>query len=236
MASAFGRYNPPPFRIPSTGQPARPDPPPVLEAQADHAEKLTGNIALLFNNTNYSDAKIDIHDVILPVHKSIVCIQSDYFAKAFRQEFVEGDTGVIKFRQGDGAAYWRVFEYLYTGDYAEKLSTEKFAVIDNDALLIEPCVYALADMFFLEDLKALCVLKLRTKLKELWTSDEFPACIQKVYASTSDTNCEMRFAVLESATTHAHDLSAKEGFRNLLREGGDFTVEYVNALNRKHAR
>jgi hypothetical protein len=91
-------------------------------------------------------------------------------------------------------------------------------------------------MFFLEDLKTLCVLKLQTKLKELWTSDEFPACIQKVYASTSNTNCKMRFAVLKSATAHAHDLSAKEGFTNLLREGGDFTVEYVNALNRKHAR
>jgi hypothetical protein len=142
MAFSFGRYDPSPFRIPSTGQPARPDLPPVVEAQADHAEKLTGNIALyvtrgliryclltgrLFNNTNYSDAKIHIHDVILPVHKSIICIQSDYFAKAFQPEFVEGDTGVITFKEGDGAAYWRVFEYLYTGDYAEKLSTDKFA-------------------------------------------------------------------------------------------------------------
>lgn len=80
----------------------------------------------LFNNTKYSDAEIHIHDVILPVHKSIICIQSEYFEKAFRPEFVEGDTGVIAFKEGGGAAYWRVFEYLYTGDYSEKLSTDKF--------------------------------------------------------------------------------------------------------------
>jgi hypothetical protein len=91
-------------------------------------------------------------------------------------------------------------------------------------------------MFFLEDLKTLCVLKLQTKLKELWASDEFPTCIRKVYASTSHTSCHMRLAVLESATAHANDLSEKEVFTNLLREGGDFTVEYVNALNKKHIR
>jgi hypothetical protein len=151
MASLFGRNPQSPFgRNPqspfgrnsqSTGQPAASDLPQVVKAQEEHAKKLIDNIALyvtrglmryylltgrLFNNTNYSDAKIHIHDVILPVHKSIICIQSDYFAKAFRPEFVEGDTGVITFKEGGGAAYWRVFEYLYTGDYSEKLSTDKF--------------------------------------------------------------------------------------------------------------
>ncbi|KAF1348417.1 hypothetical protein EJ07DRAFT_184832 [Lizonia empirigonia] len=126
MASAFGGYSQSPFRISSTGQPARSDLSRVVKAQADHAKKLMGNIALLFNNTKYSDAEIHIHDVILPVHKSIICIQSEYFEKAFRPEFVEGDTGVIAFKEGGGAAYWRVFEYLYTGDYSEKLSTDKF--------------------------------------------------------------------------------------------------------------
>lgn len=91
-------------------------------------------------------------------------------------------------------------------------------------------------MFILEDLKTLCVLKLQTKLKELWSSDEFPTCIRKVYASTPRADCHMRLAVLESATAHAIDLGTKEGFTNLLREGGDFTVEYINALNKKHMK
>ncbi|KAF2844533.1 hypothetical protein T440DRAFT_316582 [Plenodomus tracheiphilus IPT5] len=234
MASAFGGFSQSAFHNLSTRQPVRSDLSRAVKAEAAHSEKLIGNIALLFNNTKYSDAKIRIHHVILPVHKPIICVQSDYFAKAFREEFVEGDTGVIVFEEGCGAAYWRVFEYLYTGDYLEELSTDKFE--DDTALLIDPCVYALADMFFLEDLKALCVLKLQTKLKDLWASDTFPPCIRKVYASTPHTNCSMRLAVLESATAHANELSAKEVFTDLLREGGDFAVEYVNALNKKHKR
>lgn len=150
MASGIGRYSrSAPFGTLSqptpqtlfTGQAARSDLPQVVKAQADHREKLIGNIALyvirgliscylltgrLFNNVKYSDAEIHIHGVILPVHKSIICIQSDWFTKAFRPEFVEGDTGVLPFKEGDGAAYWRVFEYMYTGDYSEKLSTDKF--------------------------------------------------------------------------------------------------------------
>jgi hypothetical protein len=91
-------------------------------------------------------------------------------------------------------------------------------------------------MFFLEDLKTLCVRKLQTKLEELWASDDYPTCIRKVYASSSHASSHMRLAVLESATAHANDLSEKEIFTNLLREGGDFAVEYVNALSKKHVR
>lgn len=35
----------------------------------------------------------------------------------------EGISGELTFGEGSGAAYWRVFEYLYTGDYSESLPT-----------------------------------------------------------------------------------------------------------------
>jgi hypothetical protein len=79
----------------------------------------------MFNTTQYSDATILIHDVTLPVHKSVICIQSAYFEKAFQEEgFVEGSSGVLTFNDGSGAAHWRVFEYLYTGDYPDDLSND----------------------------------------------------------------------------------------------------------------
>jgi hypothetical protein len=73
----------------------------------------------MFNDTKYSDATVHIHDVKLPVHKSVICIQSAYFEKAFQDVFIEGSSGVLTFNDGSGAAYWRVFEYLYTGDYSD---------------------------------------------------------------------------------------------------------------------
>ena len=99
----------------------------------------------LFNDAKYSDATVRIHDVALPVHKIIICLQTEYFEKAFRKEFVEGSSGTITFSEGSGAAYWRVFEYLYTGDYLGELSTDKFEgalvtvvlrLLNNDQMIL----------------------------------------------------------------------------------------------------
>jgi len=77
-----------------------------------------------------------IHGVTLPVHKSIICIQSVYFEKAFQEAFVEGSSGVLTFNDGSGAAYWRVFEYLYTGDYSDDLVNDFQGKVAFDC----PCV------------------------------------------------------------------------------------------------
>lgn len=51
-----------------------------------------------------------------------VCTQSEYLEKAFQDSFAEGSSGVLAYNDGSEAAYWRVFEYLYTGDYPDNLS------------------------------------------------------------------------------------------------------------------
>jgi len=76
----------------------------------------------MFNDATYSDATAIIQANELPVHRSIICTQSEYFEKAFQEAFVEGCSGVLKLDNRSGAAHWRVFEYLYTGDYSEDLS------------------------------------------------------------------------------------------------------------------
>lgn len=88
-------------------------------------------------------------------------------------------------------------------------------------------------MFFIEDLKALSARKLQEKLKDLWTSNEFPECIREVYASTPNGDREMRPTVVEVATAHARELGEKKIFKELLQEGGDFAVDYVDALTKK---
>jgi hypothetical protein len=80
----------------------------------------------MFNDAKYSDATIRIYNVTLPIHKCVVCIQSAYFEKAFQKEFIEGSSGLLEFQEGSGAAHWKVFEYLYTGNYSDELSTGSF--------------------------------------------------------------------------------------------------------------
>lgn len=99
-------------------------------------------------------------------------------------------------------------------------------------LLKDPRVYALADMFFLQDLKVLAQSKLQETLRNNWMSDAFPECVREMYASTQNSDSEIRSFVVEIARAHARELGKKETFRELLQEGGDFTVEYVDALTK----
>ena len=69
-----------------------------------------------------------------------------------------------------------MFEYLYTGDYLDnllnnlegkvalttyRLNVLIFKLLDNSILLKDPYIYALANIFFLENLKALYIAKLK---------------------------------------------------------------------------
>jgi hypothetical protein len=85
-------------------------------------------------------------------------------------------------------------------------------------------------MFFLEGLKALCTVKLEQKLKDLWSSDSFPECIREIYASTPSDERAMRSTVLEVAKAHVRELSEKAAFKDLIREGGDFAVQYFESV------
>ncbi|KAF2187414.1 hypothetical protein K469DRAFT_489988, partial [Zopfia rhizophila CBS 207.26] len=159
-------------------------------------------------------------------YKFIIRRSTAYFEKAFQEAFVEGSLGMLTFNDGSGAAHWRVLEYLYNGDYSDDISNN---FEDDPPLLKDPRVYALADMFFLDDLKALSTAKLQLKLQDLWTSDLFPECIREIYASTPDNDRAMRAAVVEVASVHVHELGMKAIFKDLIREGGDFAVEYFES-------
>lgn len=91
-------------------------------------------------------------------------------------------------------------------------------------------------MFLLDNLKTLCLNKLKEKLSSLWSSEAFPECVREVYSATSSSGCGMRSAVLQTAVAHARELGDEEAFKDLLREGGDFSLEYVDALTRKLIR
>jgi hypothetical protein len=85
-------------------------------------------------------------------------------------------------------------------------------------------------MFLLEDLKALSTAKLQRKLEDLWSNDSFPECIREIYASTPESDRAMRSVVLKVAKIHAGELSKMSIFKDLIREGGDFAVQYFESI------
>jgi hypothetical protein len=67
-----------------------------------------------------TDAKIHIYGYEMPAHSIVLAAQSDYFDRALDSKMKEGQTRSICFEEGSAHAYWRVFEYMYTGAYREE--------------------------------------------------------------------------------------------------------------------
>ncbi|KAF2193629.1 hypothetical protein K469DRAFT_239450 [Zopfia rhizophila CBS 207.26] len=199
-----------------------------MEKKGNRLDKFLSGVASMFNEEKYSDTTVLIHGVTLHAHRLIICLQSPYFTKALKEAFVEGSTGAIEFQEGSGIAHWRVFEYLYTGNYSDSLSNKDFE--EDPELCKDLRVYVLADMFFLEDLKALALEKFKRNLEDLWMSDSFPECVREVYKSTYERDHALRSVVVEVAATHAHDLGSNGIFKDLVYEGGDFVVDYFEKL------
>ncbi|KAI1001651.1 hypothetical protein K3495_g6548 [Podosphaera aphanis] len=194
-----------------------------------------------YNNPRYSDVTIKIFDVVFHAHQIVICDQSEYFERALiqngPQQFIEAETKTIEFKEGSGAAYWRVFEYLYTGDYSDQLSTTEFS--DDPDLLKDVRVYALADMFLIEPLKALAESKFVKRTQDYQLDDSFFACVREVYKSTCRQDSPMRRAVAVVAVNKSKKLAQnfinksieeKENLnklRSLIGEGGSFAEDYM---------
>ena len=96
-------------------------------------------------------------------------------------------------------------------------------------MLKDPRVYALADMFFLKDLKVLALTKMKYRLKVGWQIKSFRICVEEIYAITR-SSCSMRLAVARIAAGHGKDLQKEEAFLGLLYKDGDFVVDFYKAL------
>ncbi len=101
---------------------------------------------------------------------------------------------------------------------------------DDLELLKHPRVFAIADMFQINDLKTLAREKFEKQLQQHWISDTFPDCIREVYETTQQTDTAMRKAAVEIARIHTSQLYPQKSFQALLREVGDFAVDMVGAI------
>ncbi|KAI0996793.1 hypothetical protein K3495_g11390 [Podosphaera aphanis] len=199
--------------------------------------------AKFFNNPEYSDVTIKIFDTDLFAHQIVICEQSEYFKRALQkgsQQFIEAETKTIEFKEGSGAAYWRVFEYLYFGYYSDELSTAGLKDFPDDPeLLIDVRVYALADMFLIEGLKILSEVKFAKRLENCQLDAAFITCAREVYEHNRRADSEMRRVVTVNAVSKSKNVARSTwgksllDRKNMLRlksfigEGGEFAQDYL---------
>ncbi len=102
---------------------------------------------------------------------------------------------------------------------------------DDLELLKHPRVFAIADMFQMNDLKTLAREKFEKQLQQHWISDTFTDCIREVYETTQQTDTAMRRAAVKIASIHIEELYSQKCFQALLREVGDFAADMVGAIS-----
>ncbi|KAI0977244.1 BTB/POZ domain-containing protein [Xylaria arbuscula] len=190
---------------------------------------LIEGISKLFNNPDHSDVKVYIGSHELAAHSVVLVTQSPFFQKALSENFREGKDKQFHFEEGSPHAHWRVFEYLYTGDYTEE-PIQVLCTQDDDELLKDVRVYVTADFFMLDDLKQQALERFKSKLDILWVSELFVDCIREVYASTTPSDNGLRGAVVKTAQRHLVELWKRKAYRDLLSEGGDFVVDLMGTL------
>lgn len=91
-------------------------------------------------------------------------------------------------------------------------------------------MFAIADMFQMDDLKTLARERFEKQLKQHWISDTFTDCIREVYETTQQTETAMRRMTVEMARIHIKELYPQKCFQALVREVGDFAVDMVGQI------
>ncbi|KAI1366422.1 BTB/POZ domain-containing protein [Xylaria arbuscula] len=192
----------------------------------DPKRSLVEGIAKLFNDSQYADLKLYIGEHELPAHSVVLATQSPFFQKALSEKFREGKLKEFSFKEGSAHAHWRVFEYMYTGTYAEE-PAEALNDQDDDELVKDVRVYVTAEFFMLDNLKQFALRRFESKLEVLWVSELFVDCIRELYTSTTESDQGLRGTVVDIAYAHGAELWDKKAFRDLKYDGGAFAVDLM---------
>lgn len=176
----------------------------------------TGN-AQLFASGNYSDVRITCGKKTWNLHRSVLCTQSEFFAKAcnkVRSRSVDFSTKTlicaqdakasdIDLSEHDVMVVGAMLYFFYHGDYITRSHTSKTL----SATMLHAKLYIIGDKYSIDHLQREALHKLKYEISNSWASDDFADAIAEIYASTTakvaGRDHELRQVVVEVAKEHA---------------------------------
>jgi hypothetical protein len=144
-------------------------------------------------NPQYSDLEIKCGDRTWPVHKSIVCLRSSYFAKACDGRFKEANEGCVDLHEDDANAVHALLEYLYTTNYNDEVFKEQD---EYTPLSFNVLVFFIADKYEIPALATLACNKFFLHATSDWRSASFCDAAEEIYETSTIVKQQLRDQVI----------------------------------------
>ncbi|KAK8239388.1 BTB/POZ protein [Phyllosticta capitalensis] len=188
------------------------------------SDRLRRSISGLLDSGRYFDAKIECGGETFHVHKSVVCTQSEYFARVFDENngFKEGQTSSIELKDIEASTVRAMIEFMYHGDY--KTTEENEIMLNID-------VYATAEMYQVEGLKDIAAQHFKVVVPSFFDLPTFPDAIRAIYQGTMEEDRGLRDVLVETAAGKIDELIKDPVFNAVLEEVGAFGKHLIHTIH-----
>ncbi|KAJ3492733.1 hypothetical protein NLG97_g5179 [Lecanicillium saksenae] len=183
-----------------------------------------------FNNALLSDITIFIKGLSFPAHSFVLAAQCDFFKKALTKANLKNQARTeFHYEEWQPHACWRMFEYLYKGDYSTG-PVPGIKELDEKTTQRHILVYAVAEAFGLESLQELATARFSQCMKLEKIDESFVDCVRLVFKVTKTKQNMLRKEMMGIIDQHSKTLWKVSGFRALVHDYGSFAVEFTAKL------
>ncbi|KAJ9194390.1 hypothetical protein DTO164E3_5368 [Paecilomyces variotii] len=188
-----------------------------------HVGELIASFQSFFASSTFSDLTIVTKDQEFKVHKLIVCSQSGFFARLFKQNWKEAEENVVRLNEDDPRAVEAMVHFMYGFNYNNS-GSEHGRV---SPMLLNVKVYQVADKYDIPKLKAQAKENFTVAINKCWEMDDFPTAIEDAYSTTTSADRGLRDPLVSLSLEHIDILLDNEDFKQALRNTLGFAADLV---------
>lgn len=121
----------------------------------------------------------------------------------------EGSDNKINLTFGESGIIKLLLVFIYTFDYDNQIHLH---ILEGSRLLINTDLYSAADFYDIQPLKTQAIAKFNAAAAQFWEEEEeyFPATVQKIYATTVESDRGLRDPAIKLAIKHCTELLKPE--------------------------
>ncbi|RAL15393.1 uncharacterized protein BO97DRAFT_440806 [Aspergillus homomorphus CBS 101889] len=189
---------------------------------------LVASIKRYYVSSEFSDLTVHTKIQEFKVHRLVVCGQSEFFSRLYKNEWAENMKNEVNIYEDDPHAIEAMFRSMYGLEYDSRAGDH------TSSLIFAIKAYQVADKYLVSRLKTRAVERFRALVEKCWQTDDFHdfrIIIAEVSERTRRDQDLWRILTRISADYIA-GLGDNESFRNALEDSNGFAADLVLEMAR----